>query len=59
MFFRNRLFFLQATVEIQDMTNKNKKEKAAGIEQHRQMVRAKKMKRKERKKVGLPTRHRK
>jgi hypothetical protein len=41
------------------MTKKSKKEKAAGREQHRQMVRTKKMKRKARKKVGLPVRHRK
>ena len=41
------------------MTKKNKKEKAAGREQHRQMVRAKKMKRKAKKKVWLPVRHRK
>ena len=41
------------------MTKKNKKEKAAGREQHRQTVRAKKMKRKARKKVELPRRHKK
>jgi hypothetical protein len=41
------------------MTKKSKKEKSAGCEEHRQKLRAKKMKIKARKKVGLPTRHRK
>jgi len=36
---------------------KSKKEKAAGLEQHRQMQRAKKMKRKQKKQVALPTKH--
>ena len=36
---------------------KSKKEKAAGLEQHKQLQRAKKMKRKQRKKVSLPTKH--
>jgi len=36
---------------------KSKKEKAAGLEQHRQLQRAKEMKRKMRKKVALPTKH--
>ncbi len=41
------------------MARRSKKEKAAGREQHRQLQRAKKMKRKQRKKAGLPQRHRK
>jgi len=36
---------------------KSKKEKTAGLEQHKQLQRAKEMKRKERKKVSLPTKH--
>jgi hypothetical protein len=36
---------------------KSKKEKAAGLEQHRQLQRAKEMKRKQRKQVSLPTKH--
>jgi hypothetical protein len=36
---------------------KNKKEKAAGLEQHKQLQRAKEMKRKQRKQVALPTKH--
>ena len=36
---------------------KSKKEKAAGLEQHKQLQRAKEMKRKERRKVVLPTKH--
>ena len=35
----------------------SKKEKAAGLEQHKQLQRAKEMKRKERKQVALPTKH--
>ncbi|MFQ5758184.1 MAG: hypothetical protein ACE5IF_00745 [Candidatus Bathyarchaeia archaeon] len=41
------------------MARRNKKEKAAGREQHRQLQRAKKMKRKQRKNAALPARHRK
>ena len=41
------------------MSRRSKKEKAAGREQHRQQLRAKKMKRKQRKKVELPKKHRK
>ena len=59
MLFNNELPSLQIKVEIQDMTKKSKKEKSAGREEHRQKLRAKKMKTKERKKVGLPTRHKK
>jgi hypothetical protein len=36
---------------------KSKKDKVAGLEQHRQLQRAKEMKRKERKKVSLPAKH--
>jgi hypothetical protein len=36
---------------------KSKKEKVAGLEQHRQLQRAKEMKRKQRKQVALPTKH--
>jgi hypothetical protein len=36
---------------------KSKKEKAEGLEQHKQLQRAKEMKRKERKQVALPTKH--
>ena len=39
------------------MAKRSKKEKAAGREKHRQMVRAKKMKRKQKKNVELPKRH--
>jgi hypothetical protein len=38
---------------------KSRKEKAVGLERHRQLQRAKKMKRKERKKVSLPAKHNK
>jgi len=38
---------------------KNKQEKAAGREQHRQLQRAKKMKRKQKKNLELPQRHKK
>jgi hypothetical protein len=41
------------------MAKRSKKEKAVGREQHRQLQRAKKMKRKQRKNAALPTRHRK
>ena len=41
------------------MAKKSKKEKAAGREQHRQLKRAKKMRRKQRKKVELPKNYRK
>jgi hypothetical protein len=36
---------------------RSKKEKAAGLEQHKQLQRAKEMKRKQRKQVALPTKH--
>jgi hypothetical protein len=36
-----------------------KKDKSAGREKHRQMLREKKMKRKDKKKIELPKRHRK
>jgi len=39
------------------MAGKSKKDKAASREQHRQSQRAKKMKRKEKKNVALPKRH--
>ena len=41
------------------MAKRSKKEKAAGREKHRQMVRARKMKRKQKKNVELPKRHKK
>jgi len=41
------------------MARRSKKEKAAGREQHRQLKRAKKMQKKQKKNVGLPARHRK
>jgi len=37
--------------------SKSKKAKREGLEKHRQMLREKKMKLKERKKVSLPTKH--
>jgi len=36
---------------------KSKKEKVAGLEKHRQLQRAKEMKRKQKKKIVLPTKH--
>ena len=39
------------------MARRSKKEKAAGREKHRQMLRDKKMKKKQRKNIGLPRRH--
>jgi len=41
------------------MARRSKKEKAAGREQHRQVQRAKKMKRKAKKNAALPAKHRK
>jgi hypothetical protein len=41
------------------MARRSKKEKAAGREKHRELLRAKKMKRKEKKKLELPKKHRK
>jgi hypothetical protein len=41
------------------LTRKSKKEKAAGREQHRQALRAKKMQKKEKKKVTIPAKYRK
>jgi len=41
------------------MARRSKKEKAAGREQHRQLQRAKKMRKKQKKNVGLPKRHKK
>ena len=41
------------------MTKKSKKEKNAGMEKHRQMLREKKMKKKEKKKVTIPANYRK
>jgi len=37
--------------------SKSKKEKVAGLEKHRQLQRAKEMKRKQRKQVALPAKH--
>ncbi len=39
------------------MARKSKKEKAAGREQHKELQRAKKMRRKQKKNVELPKRH--
>jgi len=36
---------------------KSKKEKAAGLEQHKQLQRAKEMKKKLKKNIALPTKH--
>ena len=36
---------------------KSKKDKVAGLEQHKQLQRAKEMKRKQKKQVSLPTKH--
>jgi len=44
-------------MEVKNVTKKSKKEKAAGREKHRQMLRAKKMQRKQRRKISLPARH--
>jgi len=41
------------------MAKRSKKEKAAGREKHRQLKRAKKLQRKQKKSVGLPQKHRK
>ena len=45
--------------EIRKMAKKSKKEKAEGREKHRQMIRAKKMEKKQKKSVQLPKRHKK
>ena len=58
MFFSDRTMSF-CPMEIRDMAKRSKKEKAAGREKHRQMVRAKKMKRKQKKTVELPKRHKK
>ena len=42
-----------------NLSKKSKKEKAAGIEQHKQALREKKMKKKEKKKVTIPANYRK
>jgi len=57
MFFSDRTMSFCPT-EIRKMA-KSKKDKAAGREKHRQMVRAKKMEKKQKKKVQLPQRHKK
>ena len=41
------------------MTKKGKKEKAAGREQHKQALREKKMKKKEKKNVTIPAKYKK
>ncbi len=46
-------------MEIREMAKRSRKEKAAGREKHRQMVRAKKRERKQKKNVQLPRRHKK
>ena len=42
-----------------DLTKNSKKAKTAGLEKHRLALRAKKMKKKERKNVSLPSKHKK
>jgi len=42
-----------------DLTKNSKKAKTAGLEQHRQALRAKKMKKKEKTKVTIPANYRK
>jgi len=41
------------------LSKRSKKEKTAGIEQHKQALREKKMKKKEKKKVAIPSNYRK
>jgi hypothetical protein len=41
------------------MAKKSKKKKAEGLEKHRQLIREKKMKRKQKKNIELPAKHRK
>ena len=41
------------------MTKSGKKAKTEGLDQHRQALRAKKMKKKEKKNVALPAKHKK
>jgi hypothetical protein len=43
----------------QNVARRSKKDKAAGREKHKQLVRARKMQKKQKKKTELPTRHRK
>ena len=43
----------------QNMAKRSKKEKAAGLEKHRQLKKAKKLQRKQKKTVALPQKHRK
>ena len=42
-----------------NVSKRSKKEKTAGIEQHKQALREKKMKKKEKKKVSIPANYRK
>lgn len=58
MFFSDKTLSF-CLMEIREMAKRSKKEKAAGREKHRQMVRAKKRERKAKKNVSLPKRHRK
>jgi len=57
--FFNKYDWLCDKIGGQNMAKKSKKEKAAGLEQHRQLKRAKKMQMKQKKKVALPQKHRK
>ncbi len=41
------------------MAKKSKKEKAAGREKHRQLLRAKKLQKKQKRAIALPQKHRK
>lgn len=41
------------------LSRRSKKEKTAGIEQHKQALREKKMKKKEKKKISLPANYKK
>ena len=58
MFFSDKTMSF-CLMEIRNMAKRSKKEKAAGREKHRQIVRARKMKRKQKKNVELPKRHKK
>jgi len=57
-FFSDRMMSFCLT-EIRKMAKKSKKEKAEGREKHRQMLRAKKMEKKQKKNIQLPKRHKK
>lgn len=58
MFFSDKTMCF-CLMEIRNMAKRSRKEKAAGREKHRQMVRAKKREKKQKKNVQLPKRHKK